>query len=235
MEDIDDLKKKIAGEIVLSNTPGNTIKKWRQLFKISQAELSKELNMSSSVISDYESGRRKSPGTKIIEKIVNGLIKIDLEKGGKIIDEFMALYRNSDFKTFILKMKDFEKPVKIKEFLREINGEPCYEFDDRNIYGYSLIDSQKAILNFSPLELSRVSSLISRHCMIFTNLKRGRSPMVAIRLTNLKPGLIVFHGIKKPDELALRIAKLEKLPLAISYVSTVERLMDMLESLNNKF
>jgi putative transcriptional regulator len=235
MEGIDELRKKIAGEIVLSNTPGETIKKWRQLFKISQANLSRGLNISSSVISDYESGRRKSPGTRIIEKIVNEFINIDLKRGGKVINEFVALYQTQDFKTFILTMKDFEKPVKIKGFLKEINGEPCYEFDDECIYGYSLIDSKQAIINFSPLELSRVSSLISRHCLIFTNLQRGRSPLVAIRLTNLKPGLIVFHGIKKVDEIALRIARLENLPLAISYVSTVDKLIEILKNINNKF
>lgn len=234
MEDIDELKKKIAGEIVLSSTPGETIKKWRQLFKISQADLSKGLNITSSVISDYESGRRKSPGTKIIERIVNEIINIDTKRGGKVVEEFVALYKTSDFKTFILAMKDFEKPVKIKDFLKEINGEPCYEFDDRDIYGYSLIDSKRAIINFSPLELSRVSSLINRHCLIFTNLQRGRSPLVAIRLTNLKPGLVVLHGIKKIDELALRIAKLENLPIAISYVSTEDRLIKMLENINSK-
>ena len=234
MEDIDELRKKIAGEIVLSQTPGETIKKWRQLFKISQADLSKGLEISSSVISDYESGRRKSPGTKIIEKIVNEFINIDSKRGGKVVNEFISLYQTPDFKTFILAMNDFEKPVKIKDFLKEINGEPCYEFDNRDIYGYSLIDSKQAIINFSPLELSRVSSLISRHCLIFTNLQRGRSPLVAIRLTNLKPGLIVFHGIKKVDEIALRIAKLENLPLAISYVSTADKLIEILENLNSR-
>ncbi len=235
MEDIDELKKKIAGEIVLSNNPGETIKKWRQLFKISQGELSRKLNISSSVTSDYESGRRRSPGTKIIDRIVNEIINIDMRKGGKVIEEFLALYKTPDFKTFILAMKEFEKPVKIKDFLREINGEPCYKFDDTDIYGYSLIDSERAIINFPPLELSRVSSLINRHCLIFTNLQRGRSPLVAIRLTNLKPGLIVLHGIKKVDETALRIAKLENLPVAISYVSTEDRLIKLSENINNKF
>jgi putative transcriptional regulator len=131
-------------------------------------------------------------------------------------------------------MKEFEKPVNIKEFLKSINGEPCYEFEDIPIFGYSLINSEKAIINFSPLELSRVSSLINRHCLIFTNLSRGRSPLVALRLTNLKPGLIILHGIKRVDEIALRIAKLDKLPLAISYISTVENLIKKLEDFSSK-
>ena len=56
------LSKKIAGEIVLSSNPGLTIRKWRTILEITQVEVSKELNCSPSVISDYEVGRRRSPG-----------------------------------------------------------------------------------------------------------------------------------------------------------------------------
>lgn len=234
MDDIDELKKRMAGEIVLSKTPGETIKKWRQLFKISQTELAKGLKVSASVISDYESGRRKSPGTKIIDKIVTEMTEIDMSRGGKILEEFVALYSNSEFKSFILDRKDFEKSVKIHEFLKAINGECCYEFEEGDIYGYSLIDSRKAIMSFQPLDLARVSSLINRHCLIFTNLQRGRSPLVAIRLANLKPGLIVLNGISKVDEIALRIAKIDNLPLAISYASTTENLINKLKLFNSK-
>ncbi len=234
MDKLTELKKKIAGEVVLSSLPGETIKKWRQIFKVSQIELSKELGMSASVISDYESGRRKSPGIKLIYRIVESIINIDSRKGGKTIKEFTSLYESPELSSFIMSMKEFEKPVTIKEFLKGINGEPCYEFEDNNIFGYSLIDSEKAIINFSPTELARVSSLINYHCLLFTNLSRGRSPLVALRLTNLKPGLIVLHGIKKIDEIALRIAKLDKVPLAISYTSTPDNLIKKLEDFNSK-
>ena len=59
-----DINEKIAGEITISETPGITIKKWREEFGISQMELSKFMEVSPSVISDYESGRRKSPGLR---------------------------------------------------------------------------------------------------------------------------------------------------------------------------
>ncbi len=229
MGNVDELRKKIAGEIVLSGNPGETIKKWRQLFKIYQTDLSKELGMNTSVISDYESGRRRSPGTKMIEKVVNALVEIDLSRGGKIIKEFVALYNIPDFDSFILLRKEFEKPVKINTFLKRINGKPCYQFKNKEIYGFSVMDSKKAIMNFSPVELSRLSSMINKHCIIFTNLQRGRSPLVAVRLTNIEPGMIVLHGILKIDDIALRIAKLENIPLALSYVSTTENLLSKLE------
>jgi len=235
MEYLEELKKKIAGEIVLSENAGDTIKKWRQLFKISQTELAAKLEISPSVISDYESGRRKSPGTKLIHKIVESLIEVELERGGKIVDEFKSLYQGNRFKNFILAMKEFSKPVSIREFLKQIDAEVCYSFSDEEIYGYSLIDSEAAIVHFSPTELASISSLINHHCLIFTNLSRGRSPLIAIRLANLKPGLVVLHGIEKVDDTALRIAKIDQIPLAISYTSTKERLLERLKAVDKLY
>ncbi|OYT43472.1 MAG: transcriptional regulator [Candidatus Aenigmarchaeota archaeon ex4484_56] len=225
-----EFKKRIAGEIVLSKNAGETIKKWRKIFKITQTELANKINTGPSVISDYECGRRKTPGITLIEKIVNALIEIDLQNGGKIINEFVALYKipSSDY---IILADEFKKPIKIKKFLHNIYGEPCYHLKDELLYGFSLIDSEKAAINISSIELSRYISLISEHCLIFTNLQRGRSPLIAMKIANIKPGLVVLHGIDKVDEIALRIAKLENIPLAISYVSSIENLIEKLKNI----
>ncbi|MBN2095270.1 MAG: helix-turn-helix domain-containing protein [Candidatus Aenigmarchaeota archaeon] len=235
MEYLEELKKKIAGEIVLSENAGETIKKWRQLFRISQTELASKLEISPSVISDYESGRRKSPGTKLIHRVVESLMDIDSERGGKIIEEFTGIYKGNKFSSFVLAMKEFSRPVGIKEFLKEIDGEVCYPFLDENIYGYSLIDSEAAIIHFSPTDITTITSLINNHCLIFTNLSRGRSPLIAIRLANLRPGLVVLHGIEKVDDTALRTARIDKIPLAISYTSTKDRLLERLKAVDKLF
>src|SRR3989304_2593449 len=85
------LAKRIAGEIVLSEDAGKTIQKWRNIFKIPQRRLADEMKIMPSVISDYENGRRKSPGIKIIKRIVNSMIAIDEVNGGKIILEYMNM------------------------------------------------------------------------------------------------------------------------------------------------
>ena len=64
------LAEKMAGEITLSEKPGECLKKWRLNFEVSQTDISNSLQVSPSVISDYESGRRKSPGTLIDRKSV---------------------------------------------------------------------------------------------------------------------------------------------------------------------
>ncbi|MHA2374126.1 MAG: helix-turn-helix domain-containing protein, partial [Candidatus Thorarchaeota archaeon] len=60
------LARRIAGEIALSDHPGKTMRVWRERFRLPQIVLADYLNISPSVISDYESGRRKSPGTTTI-------------------------------------------------------------------------------------------------------------------------------------------------------------------------
>jgi len=50
------LAEKMAGEITLSNKPGDVMKKWRLNFDVAQSDLSTFLDVSPSVISDYESG-----------------------------------------------------------------------------------------------------------------------------------------------------------------------------------
>jgi len=74
------LGEKIAGEIVFSENPGKTIKKWRTSFNVSQSDLAEAVGVSSSVISDYENGRRKSPGLSMIKRIVEALLE-SMRKG----------------------------------------------------------------------------------------------------------------------------------------------------------
>jgi len=68
-----ELAKHMASEIVLSDTPWVEIRKWRLYFKFSQKKLAGKLNITSSVICDYESGRRKSPGIAMIKKLIVAL------------------------------------------------------------------------------------------------------------------------------------------------------------------
>ena len=46
------VKQEIAGEISLSDDAGATMKKWREIFGITQVELSKHLGITVSTISD---------------------------------------------------------------------------------------------------------------------------------------------------------------------------------------
>jgi len=44
----------------------------------------------------------------------------------------------------------------------------------------------------------------------------GRSPMVVIRVSPSKPSLVVLHGIKKVDKLALKLSEKEQVPIVVT-------------------
>ena len=102
------LARRIAGEIILSSRPGATMRKWRELFAVSQTSISQVMGLSSSVISDYESGRRKSPGAKFIRRFVFSLLSIDEQKGSRFIREFSKL--TSSPSVAVVDLREFPIP-----------------------------------------------------------------------------------------------------------------------------
>lgn len=228
----DRLEKKISGEIVLSDKAGKTIKKWRNIFEISQRKLADEIDVMPSVISDYELGRRKSPGIKMIKKIVEGLLSVDEARGGEVIKEFSDFSPSEVSSDSILEVKEFDAGVKIKDFCDAGDVDLVANEDkaEKEIYGYSIIDSLRAIVELSPSELVKLYGLTTERALIFTRVSTGRSPMVAIKVTNLKPGLVVFHGeVSKVDKLAKRIADVEDVPLGLSRAKNVDELTNKLK------
>lgn len=209
--------KRIAGEIVLSSDAGKTIQKWRNIFKIPQRVLSEQMGVMPSVISDYENSRRKSPGIKVVKKIVDAMIMLDEKAGGKIIKDFSHMPSDNILSDAVLDLKEFSAPVLIKDFCKAIGAEVMTKEDPQgHIYGYTVIDSMKAIMELPPTELVKLYGLTSERALIFTGANRGRSSMVALKVTNLRPSLVILQGASSVDELAKRIAEIERIPLAIS-------------------
>ncbi len=228
------LALRIAGEIALAENPGATIRKWREIFRVSQKELARKLKVGPSVISDYESGRRKSPGTKLVSRIVRALLLIDEEKGGGVIQEYSKLIEGSKFFEAVLAIKEFSEPRKIKDIVKATQGEFLVGEKnlDNNVYGYTVIDSVKAIMDLSPLELAMIYGTTTQRALIFTGVRHGRSPMIAIKLTSLKPAIVVLHGpMMEPDPLGVELAKRERIPLVVSHVENVEALIENLREL----
>ncbi|QLH74357.1 MAG: helix-turn-helix domain-containing protein [Methanomassiliicoccales archaeon] len=219
------LREKIAGEIVLSAEAGRTIRKWREEFGVSQQDLAKHLGVSPSVISDYESGRRRSPGILIIRRIVDGLLDIDESRGGKVLKR----YDLGEKHDCIISIKEFNSSMKASEFVEIIEAEPLTKGVslERDIHGFTIIDSMKAIMSLSSMDYLKIYGWSSERALIFTGVKFGRSPMIAIRAHPLKPALVVYQRPEHVDDLAIRLATLENLPLVKTNLHTqalVERL-----------
>jgi len=222
-----DLREKVsqtmAGEITMAPKSSEALKKWRQIFDIKQREVANRLSVSPSVISDYESGRRASPGTLFVKKYIESLIELDEEDGGKTLRKFM-LETNKDA---ILDMLELTQPLKTQEFLKIIAGHVIVNenlLKKRQIRGYTVIDSIKAILNLSERDFRSFYGSSSERALVFTNVKMGRSPMIAVKVTQPKPCMVVLHGPtpSKVDHLAKSIAEKDGIPLVVSKLKTEE-------------
>lgn len=227
------LAKDIVGEIVLSENSEKVIRKWRTIFKISQKKLANELGITSSVISDYESGRRKSPGIKMIKKYVEALLEIDASHGGTVIRSFVKSSQSQPLSSAIMDIKEFSSGISLAEFCKKIDAEIVTKgaATDKEIYGYTIVDSLKAITELSFAELVKLYGMTTQRALIFTKVGSGKTPMVAIKLTNLHPAVVIFHGPETVDEVAKRIAEVENIPLAISRLENPEKIVEKLKEL----
>jgi putative transcriptional regulator len=224
------LARRIAGEIILSSKPGGTMRKWRELFAASQMRLADMMVVSSSVISDYESGRRKSPGTKFVRRFVWALLKIDEERGGRFINEFAKLTGSPS--NAIIDLREFPIPVRIEYMCRAIHGQIIVPTNNpvKEVNGYTVVDSQRVIETLSGSEFSQIFGTTTDRVLIFTHIENGNPPMLAVRMSSLKPRVVVFHGAQ-PDEYSIKLAEYDKIPLIYSSIPTLEELVKTMRKL----
>ena len=208
------LSTTIAGEICLSKDPGGSLKKWREIFGVTQTELADTLKITSSTISDYEGGRRKSPGIGVIARFVQTLIEIDANRGGKVAKQ---LEKDFEPESEAFEAHEFFSAVKGPEFAKRISG-VCVANPSRlketQIYGYTLIDSMKVILDVPVHEYMRIYGKTPDRALVFRFVGNGRSPMIAVKIgrfsTDMKPSIVVLHGkvdAKNVDPVAKKIAE----------------------------
>uniref|UniRef100_A0A7C4E188 Helix-turn-helix domain-containing protein n=1 Tax=Caldiarchaeum subterraneum TaxID=311458 RepID=A0A7C4E188_CALS0 len=237
MSEVDDARKRnlkniIAGEVVFSKRPGEVLRKWRTLFELSQKSIAREMDISSSVLSDYEKSRRKSPGTDFIRRYVEALIRLDEKRGGVKIREFA-----SDVQTLsdvVLGMSEYTTPKTMADVVKLLKGVWLAGQEQQNslIFGYTVVDSIEAIKRLGPYDFFRLLGASTERVVVFTNVERGRSPIIAAKIFPLRPRLIAIHGprrVENVDAMAVELAKRERLPYVLSLHQTVE---DVLASLS---
>jgi putative transcriptional regulator len=230
---MNELREKIAGEITLSESPGSAMKKWREFFNITQVELAKQIKVSTSTISDYESNRRLSPGIGVIKRFVDALFTMDEAKGGNVSSSLERFSTHKDQEDKFYKIHDFASPINAADFNRIIEGRvvanPGY-MDSINLFGYTRLDSLRVILEMSPAEYPKLFGSTMDRVFIFEHVSTGRSPLVVIRVAPIKPKVVVIHGVNTVDKLAVKIAQVEKIPLLLTKLS-VEKLYERLDKI----
>ncbi len=228
------LARRIAGEIALSDHPGQTMRVWRERFRIPQVVLADHLNVSPSVISDYESGRRKSPSTSTIRRFVMALLDIDEQEGGQVISAFVRLMDvNLVDMNIVLSMGEFTAPMTAGEFCERLGCEILagHEYLDREVYGYSLVDIESAVKELGSDGFLKLFGATTEWCLLFTGVATGRAPMIAIRSQEFKPPLIILHGTEHVDHLALDLSMQMRIPLGLIKTDSTDTLVSRLEEL----
>jgi len=220
----------MAGEIAVSEKPGTMLKKWRELFAASQLEVARHMGVTSSVVSDYEKGRR-NPGSSFIRRFVEALIEIDAERGWPVVTRLIKTL-NLQYLSAVIDMADYESGVRLDEVINAVSGVPLNTYiHDETVYGYTVIDSIKAIMTLNGNEFLSLLGSTSQRVVVFTNVSTGRSPMIALRVSTIKPAVIVLHGLRRVDYLALWIAETENTPVILSTARTVKDMIKRLRAL----
>ena len=200
----------MAGEIVVSEKPGETLRKWREIFQLSQKELATLLEVNPSVVCDFEKGRRASPGIGTVRKLVEAMVDYDSSHGGKVVNT-MSGRRNNEA---IVDIREFTSGITIGSIIETIEGEVLAgteEIIERPIYGYTMVDSLKAITSFNAF--GEMYGWSNERAVFFSGVHYGRSPMIAVRAHPVKPRMVVYIKPKSVDPLATKLADMENVVL----------------------
>lgn len=222
-----DAVAKIAGDVVASADPGKALRAWREKLDIRQVALARFLGISASVLSDYESGRRPSPGVQFVRKYIEALVELD-ESRERVISKLVSTEKDQA----ILSIGEFQTPVDASRVVSAVRG-TVLTGDERGIrlYGYTVVDSIKTIYALSGFDFYRIFGATTERALVFTKVGMGRSPLVAIRVSQLKPRMVVIHGPTHVDPLAVDLARKEGIVLVLSGSMTEEELVSSLKSI----
>src|SRR5438094_2076050 len=113
-------------------------------------------------------------------------------------------------------MRDLSVGMRAVDFLRRNDGKLLTQKLNtrRVVNGYTVIDSIKAITTLDASDYLRIYGSTSERALLFTGVKFGRSPMIAIKAHPLKPAMVVYVQPENIDELAVKLAELDSILLA---------------------
>ena len=228
-----DVRRKIYGSILVSETIWLELRKWRDFFKISQSDLAKAMNVSPSVVSDYENGRQKHPGSRFIKRYVENLLRLDGDRGGHNT-RILGAESGPGESRAVIDIKEYRSPLPARSVVEATRSQVLVNerLLDLPLHGHTVVDSIAAILAYSGNAFYELYGRSTERVLVFLRVSMGRSPLVAIRVHPLKPRMVVLHGPVRVDSLAQKIAEKESIILAVSREKKVEALVKGLQALN---
>ena len=138
------------------------------------------------------------------------MVEYDKAHGGKIVSSMFAKDNNSA----VYDIREFNTGTPITNLIQEIGGEILSGNEDileRPIYGYTIVDSLKAITTFNVF--GDLYGWSNERAIFFSGVHYGRSPMIAIRAHPVKPRVVIYVKPKTIDKLATKLAEMERIVL----------------------
>ncbi|MEF8813839.1 MAG: helix-turn-helix domain-containing protein [Halovenus sp.] len=228
----EELAEKIAGEVTLSDDPGATLRKWRTDFDIAQSDLAQALEVSPSVVSDYESGRRENPGIGVVRRIVDALLDVDERRGSEHIRQYARVLSAGFDSDVVHDLREYQANIPLARFYEAIGAEELVSGNRDTVAGYTVIDSIQAIQRLSSDEFYTLYGESTNRALVFTNITSGEGTMVALRVVKPTPHAVVLHGLEPDDiwEYAPALARILGLSLAVT-TTDLETMLDGLRAL----
>jgi putative transcriptional regulator len=220
-----ELSEKVAGEVALSDDPGATMRKWRTEFEVSGADLAGELDVSPSVVSDYEGGRR-SPGIGFVQRFVTALLAIDERRGGHHVRQYERVLSAGFDSEIVHDLRDYSATIPLTRLYDAVDAAEVAPGKATTVAGHTVIDSIEAITRLSSEEFYRLYGQSTNRALVFTKVTRGESPLVAMRVVTPTPSAVVLHGMT-PNSLwqhAPKLARADGFSLAVTDLPLEEML-----------
>jgi putative transcriptional regulator len=222
----------MAGEVTLSEDPGATLRKWRTDFEVAQTDLADQLEVSPSVVSDYESGRRENPGIGVIRRVVEALLDIDQRRGGEHIRQHARVLSAGFDSDVVHDLREYTANIPLGRYYDAIDATELVAGDRDTVAGHTVINSIRAIQRLSSDEFYTLYGQSTNRALVFTNVTRGESPLVALRVVTPTPNAVVLHGLDAESvwEHAADLARIDGYALAVTDTS-MEAMLDGLRAL----
>ncbi len=213
-----ELAEKIAGEVALSDDPGATLRKWRTDFDVAQTALAERLDVSPSVVSDYESGRRDNPGIGVVRRLIGALLDIDTDRGGDHIRQYARVLSSGFDSDVVHDLREYPATVDVERVYDAIGAEQLYRGGADTVAGHTVINSLAAITRLSSDQFHQLYGQSTNRALVFTGVTRGESPLVAMRVLSPTPSAVVLHGLDGDDiwDHAADLARIDDVSLAVT-------------------
>jgi putative transcriptional regulator len=133
-------------------------------------------------------------------------------------------------------MAEYARPRTMDEVARALKGVwlAGTAMMDQPVYGYTVVDSIKAVTSLESFDFLRILGGNTMRVVVFTNVSRGRSPIIAAKIFPIRPRMIAVHGPRSAEEvdrLAVELAERSGMPYVLSLHKTVDEILDALSSL----